>query len=575
MPKLACENQRYLYKAELLLSFYKYKYKLQNLRTMRRSSEKRTLFTPDKIYSVDGEADFHDAEGRYVCKIILEIIGHGNHYCDICMELDDFHPFLKNKNGCRMTNREVRNRDIYRLAQIRKNELKPEDQIWEISPCKFTRDYIRKSGVFNYQYEEFLTHHPQFNINKSVKTEREILEMIQDGSLFGFLMADIYAPPDLAKKMEHFPAIFRKAYIRREDLGAKMCKFLTDQGLLEKPKLEYVSAHKGTSLLVNSLLAKWYLDIGMVIENVEYFFEFTPTTALAPFVDLVCEKRYAASLADTAPEDRIIGAIAKTLSASVYGRCFYNHAKSVKVRYVTDKQLLKALYRDKIINVDYVSRECEESGRSSYLYEMKCRPRTINYSSPAHLSAFILSTAKLRLLEMAYDFLCTYFDNSTFDFVCSHTDSLAIKISEKSLEDFLKNCIIRGKEESFEEVRDKYLVNPNNPKSKFIDGLFKKEWDGSLAIFTSSKLYCVWNDNDKIVKYACRSCPSRAFLNSVSIEALRKVLYENKPIIVKYRAFNYILGDMLCEEVSKSAVSCYYLKRRINDDLSTSTLDVE
>ena len=433
------------------------------------------------------------------------------------------------------------------------------------------RDYVRKSGVFNYEFEQFLSSHPQYKVDRATKTEAQILDMIQRGDLCGFILADFHCNAELAKQFEHFPVIFKRAYVSKQDVGPLMASYLTEQGLLKEPKLELISAHSGKSLLISSPLCKWYLDIGVTVTNVECFFEFTPTNALSPFVDLVCEKRYAGSRSDATFEEKMLGSTVKSLCCSFFGRTMFNPAKMVNVRYVNDKGLMKALYRDRIISMDYLG---EVDTTQNYLYEMRARPKVINYCSPIHLSAFILCQAKLRILQMAYDVLYTHFLANSYDYFCSHTDSLALQCSEQNLEDFIRNCIIPGKEESFERIRNQYFVDPKDPKSKFHDGLFKLEWIGKIGISTSAKVYCIWGLEEKIVKLACRSCPSRALKDRVTLEDFRKVIYENKPISVKYRNFNYILGDMLYEEVTKTVINCYYIKRRVNANLTTSTLNV-
>ena len=570
-PELAEKKYKHMFNAERILSFYRHKYKLRNFRTNLRCGERRALFTEAK-YSMDGVGDFYDCQGNYVCRYILEVAGHKGHWCEVCQPNEGNEPHIcrKHKDGRPMLNWEVKNADRWRLEKLREEEFSTQDIIQEISMCRFNRDYTKPSGSRHNEYQDFLRCCPQYAVDMGVKTEQEILDMIQCGALTGFIIADFESGPTLEKICDMFPLMFKRAYVGREDVGEPMASYLAANGLLKEPKLELISSHFGKELLINTELCKWYLDMGVHVTNVQCVIEYCLTDALSPFVDKVCEMRYAASRADASAEEKMVGQMMKALCVSCYGRMLYNPAKMVNVRYMNNRGLLRAVYREKIVTMDYVGKL---EGKQDHLYEMRCRPRVINYASPVHCSAWILNQAKLRILQLAYNVLWQHFQPQCYSFFCTQTDSLSLVCSEASLEDFLKNCLIPGQEESFAAIRDEYFVNPADPMSKFRDGVFKKEWSGVVALGCSSKVYCIFDENHKVAKLACRSLPHSA-AKHLTIDDFRKVLYEHEPIIVKYRSFNYILGEILCDELKKCVVTAYYIKRKVNRDLTTSTLNV-
>ena len=436
--------------------------------------------------------------------------------------------------------------------------------------CEFDRDYTKPSGSRHDQYQDFLRANPKYIEYKGRRSEQDILDMIKREELRGFIITDFECSPELKKIYDLFPLIFKKTEVSRGDCGELMARYLEQEGLLQQPKIELISSHFGKQLLISTDLCRWYMKWGVEVSNVERVIQYKITDILSPFVDMVCEMRYENSRADATTEDKVIGSMAKALCLSIYGRMMYNPAKIVNVSYLNNKNLLKSLYSKKVISIDYVGEL--EGGDSDFLYEMRSRPKKVNYRSPVHCSGWILNQAKLRMLQLVYDLLYTHFRPECYTFFCMQTDSLSLLCSERNLEDFIKNCVIKGKEESFEEIRDDYFVNPNNPRSKFKDGLFKREWAGKIALGCSSKVYCVFDENNKVVKLACRSLP-HSVAKTLQREDFHRVLNEHKPIIVKYRNFNYILGEMLCEEVKKCVITPYYIKRKVNSDLTTSTLD--
>ena len=58
------------------------------------------------------------------------------------------------------------------------------------------------------------------------------------------------------------------------------------------------------------------------------------------------------------------------------------------------------------------------------LFEVTMAKRSYVDSVPRIIGAMVLGYAKLRLLEMYYDFLDKFFDRSTWELVCADTDSL-------------------------------------------------------------------------------------------------------------------------------------------------------
>ena len=123
---------------------------------------------------------------------------------------------------------------------------------------------------------------------KSVRPRRrlsfqKILKGVQNGELFGFVLADIYSPNHLKQFFNEFPPIFKNAVVGREDVGELMKGFVEKNGLLKKPRRMLISSYFGEKILLTTPLAKWYLDHGLEITKIYEFIEYNPEKTFENF----------------------------------------------------------------------------------------------------------------------------------------------------------------------------------------------------------------------------------------------------------------------------------------------------
>ena len=102
---------------------------------------------------------------------------------------------------------------------------------------------------------------------KSVRPRRclsfqKILNGVQSGELFGFVLADIYTPNHLKQFFNEFPPIFKNAMVRREDVGELIKGFAEENGLLKKTRRMLISSYFGEKILLTTPLAKGILIMG-------------------------------------------------------------------------------------------------------------------------------------------------------------------------------------------------------------------------------------------------------------------------------------------------------------------------
>ena len=111
---------------------------------------------------------------------------------------------------------------------------------------------------------------------------QKILDGVQNGSLYGFLFVDIETPEHLKEKLADFPPIIKNTDISRADIGLYMEKIAEKFGYLKKPKRYLISSYFGEKILINSEMAKFYLDLGLKITRIYEFVQFYPRNVLSP-----------------------------------------------------------------------------------------------------------------------------------------------------------------------------------------------------------------------------------------------------------------------------------------------------
>ena len=396
--------------------------------------------------------------------------------------------------------------------------------------------------------------------------ETQILDAIKNEEIKGFIRCDLICPSWLKEKTENFPLIYKKILVGREDVGPIMKEYLKKTNLLKTPNLQLIGSHYAKQILIATNLAKFYMSMGVEIKNIERVIEYQYTNALIPFVQKAAKLRYSAKN----HKEKLLSNLAKSLIVSCYGKFNMNVKKYSKVRFVTSNYLLKFLYLRDFISCDFVAALSE----NDELYEVRYRPNIVHLNSPVHLASQILNTSKLLILQLVYDIIYNHFDPRTYAWFGFMTDSVSIICSAKNFNEWIKTCIIPGKEESFEKLRKDFLFLPNDEetieRNKYSAGLFREEWTGTAAIGVAAKAYCIAKGN-QIVKMSARGLPYNAAKN-VSLNEFHDILLKHKPLIVEVESFQYIQGRMLSEKLKKYAVSPIYTKRILYSDMTTGTL---
>lgn len=564
--KLEYTDKRYTHylNAERILAFVAWDNNIKNLETYLRGGERICTKIASK-YKPDGIGEICENNERK--RVIVEIFGDKAHDCPICFKDKNlFHPIKKHKNGKKMRINEVIEFDKKRIEAL-KWEFET-DKIIVVYCCEFKRDYENVEGIFHEKFKNFLKLHQDFDQDKKKLSEETLLNLIKNGKLFGFLLADYYCPKWLQEKCELYPIIFKKAFVSREDTGEIMNEYLTKNGLMKNPHRELITSHFGKNLLVGSPLVKFYLEMGVKIVNTQLFIQYDESFDFKNIVQRACDMRFRARN----HAERIIGESCKSIVVSSYGKLLQCPTKYSCASYMRASKLVNSLYSRNFISCEFVG--ILKNGEE--LYEIKRKPKTLHFSSPIAMGFMVLTQSKVHLLRFIYDFLIKCMNPKSFTFFTSQTDSISIICCEESMEKWFDRQVKPDMKKIFEKLKKHYIAvegdSEEAKKSKYEAGKFKKEFEGDFAVACGCKTYIV-SKNNKIVKCAALGVPYSAAKN-LNVSMLHNVLRNHEPLVINYESFNYVVGRMLSEMMYKSCITPYYVKRKLCSDMSTETLDV-
>ncbi len=154
------------------------------------------------------------------------------------------------------------------------------------------------------------------DILKSKQTEEDLLDGIREGRLYGFIVCDVWSPPEVIEALHDFPPIIKRMELTDEHLSP----YMRDRIYTNNPKMKsfkrttLVQGFTAKEHLLLTSLAKYYMAKGIVLSNVKRFIQYVPRKCLSPFVEHVTKMRIEAELN---------GETTKGNTAKIYGNSGY------------------------------------------------------------------------------------------------------------------------------------------------------------------------------------------------------------------------------------------------------------
>ena len=281
--------------------------------------------------------------------------------------------------------------------------------------------------------------------------EESLLEQIRSGKLFGYVQCDIEVPEELKEKLANFPPIFKNTNVGRHDIGSLMQDYAERKGLQCQPRKMSISRcflENGT--LITPLLL-FYLDLGPVCQKIYCLVEYIAVECFNNFVQSTVNARREG---DENPNSSVVAETMKVLANSSYGYQIMDRSRHTVTKYLNDEKTHEAINTKFFKRLDHISDQ---------LYEVELAKAEIEHREPIIVGFFILQYAKLRMLELYYNFFERFCDVNKFEELEMDTDSLYLALSEKELYD----CIREESENEWgllrtEDCKDDFTANATN-----------------------------------------------------------------------------------------------------------------
>ena len=146
------------------------------------------------------------------------------------------------------------------------------------------------------QTKKFLSdNHKTPTFNKPM-TKEQVIQNINDGSLFGMVECDIHVPDELREYFSEMTPIFKNAEIAKDDIGETMKAYADTHKVLNQPRKSLIGSYFGKKLLLTTPLLHWYLQHGLKITHIYQVIEYEKSTCFFDFGEKVANARRAGDI---------------------------------------------------------------------------------------------------------------------------------------------------------------------------------------------------------------------------------------------------------------------------------------
>ena len=172
--------------------------------------------------------------------------------------------------------------------------------------------------------------------------------------------------------------------------------------------------------LITPLLL-FYLELGLVCKKIYRFVEYTPFKCFNKFVQSAVDARREG---DENPNTSVVAESVKLFANSSYGYQILDRSRHTVRKILNDEKTHGAINTKLFKRLDHINAQ---------LYEVELMNAEIEHREPIIVVFFILQHAKLRMLELYYNFFDRFCDFNKFEELEMDTDSLYLALSEKEL----------------------------------------------------------------------------------------------------------------------------------------------
>ena len=281
-----------------------------------------------------------------------------------------------------------------------------------------------------------------------------------------------------------------------------MKTYAKEGGIIFQPREMLISSftlHNGT-LITRPLL--FYLQLGLVVIKIHRFVEYTPRKCFNSFVQAAVDAR---RKGDENPNSSTVAETMKLLGNSCYGYQKMDRSRHTVTKYLSDEKTHVAINSKLFQKLDQLNNS---------LYEFELAKAEIEHKEPIIFGLFILQYAKLRLLELYYNFFTRFCDVNKFEELEMDTDSLYLALAEKQLEDCIRpemrlewqrlrsnDCVDNFTADAVANFFPRTCCVKHKQLDKREPVLFKEEFRCTEMLCLCSKTYCCYDVTSDKLKF--------------------------------------------------------------------------
>ena len=287
---------------------------------------------------------------------------------------------------------------------------------------------------------------------------------------------------------------------------------------------------------------------------------------------------------DENPNSSVVAETMKFLANSSYGHQIMDRSRHTLANYLNDEKTHSA------INIKLFQRP---NFITNQLYEVELVKSENEHPQPILVGFLILQYAKLRMLELYYNFLKKFCNTGKYEELEMDTDSLYLALSEENFEDI----VLPEKRDEWEAIRsrdytDSFTANAignffprtcctaHKKHDNRERGLFKEEFRCSEMLCLCSKTYCCYDRKSNKYKFSSMGLNKRTLedCGDGPMSKYRKVLEEAVNVTSTNRGFPTMKHSVATYEQTKKGLFYFNPKRLVEeveeDEIHTQPLDL-
>ena len=249
---------------------------------------------------------------------------------------------------------------------------------------------------------------------------------------------------------------------------------------------------------------------------------------------------------DENPSSSVVAETMKLLANTSYGYQFMDRSRHAVTKYLTDEKTHSAIFSKMLKRLNHITDQ---------LYQVYAVKSENEHKEPIIVGFFILQYAKLRMLELYYNFLKKICGTDKYEELETDTNSLYLALSEGILEDVIlpkkraewdqlhsKDCTDNFTANATDNFSPRTCCNVHKKHDKREPGLFKEEFRSAEMLCLCNKTYCCYDRKSNKYKFGSRGLNKRTLedCGDGPMSKCRKVLAEAVNVTSTNREFRTI-----------------------------------